>query len=35
VPFNTTKPITIEVETTRGRTATKTVIPDQNQVVDF
>jgi hypothetical protein len=35
VPFNTTKAITIDVETTRGRTATKTVIPDQNQVVDF
>jgi hypothetical protein len=35
VPFSTTKTITIEVETTHGRTATKTVMPDQNQVVDL
>jgi hypothetical protein len=35
VPFNLTKPVTFEVETTRGKTATKTVIPDQNQIVDF
>jgi hypothetical protein len=35
VPFNTTKSVTFEVETTRGKTATKTVIPDQNQIVDF
>ncbi len=35
VPFSTTKPVTFEVETTRGRTATKSVIPDQNQIVDF
>ncbi|HEY1548211.1 MAG TPA: hypothetical protein VGG28_10335 [Kofleriaceae bacterium] len=35
VPFNTTKPVTIEIETKRGGTATKSVIPDQNQIVDF
>jgi uncharacterized protein involved in outer membrane biogenesis len=35
VPFSTTKTITIEVELAHGRIATKTVMPDQNQIVDF
>ncbi|HEX4450633.1 MAG TPA: hypothetical protein VH143_07175 [Kofleriaceae bacterium] len=35
VPFSTMKTITIEVDMAHGRTATKTVMPDQNQVVDL